>query len=342
MPLSLKRGSVLKRLLFIIVIATALWTGYWFIATRGARAGFEAWFAARQAEGWQAEYTELRIQGFPNRIDTTFDKPILADPETGLAWDAPFFQIFALTYRPNHIIAVWPKSQRFTTPNAKYDVASKNMRASIVFEADPKLPLARANLVAEAMAITSNNAVTTLDGIQFALTKVETTQQEYRLALNIDGYAPALPSGLTLHSGGTLPRQLDALRADIRVEFSRPWDLSALEQSRPQPTRIKLRLAEAKWGALELALAGQVLIDKNGYPDGSLTLKARNWRDILRLMRDLKFVPESWLSPLEQGLGLAAQLSGNKETLDLPLDFKNGQTKLGPIPLGPAPRIILR
>lgn len=332
----------MKRLLVVILVCAALWSGYWYVAARGARAGFEAWFDARRAEGWQAEYAALEIDGFPNRVDSTFDKPVLADPETGLAWEAPFFQIFALTYKPNHIIAVWPKSQRFSTPNAKYDVASENMRASLVMVAQTDLPLERANLVAEAMAISTDNATTTLEGVQLAASRLEGATQDYRLALNADGVMPPLPAGFTLRTGGTLPRQLDTLRADLSVKFTRPWDLRALTQSRPQPVRIRLKLVEAKWGALELALAGTLDIDEAGRPSGRLTVKARNWRDIIVIVRQMGWLPESWLGHVEQALSLAAQLSGNSESLDLPLDFKQGAMALGPIPLGPAPLIRLR
>ena len=332
----------MKRLLVVIIIGAALWSGYWVVASQGAKAGFEAWFDARRAEGWQAEFASLEVNGFPNRVDSTFEAPVLADPDTGLAWEAPFFQIFALTYKPNHIIAVWPKSQRFLTPGAKYDIASENMRASLVMAPETRLALERANLVAEAMAISQGDATSTLDGMQLAISRLDGATQEYRLAVNVDGLMPSLPAGVTLRTGGTLPRQLDALRADLSVKFTRPWDLSALEQNRPQPTRIKLKLAEAKWGALELALAGTLIINEAGRPSGRMTVKARNWRDILVIGRQMGWLPESWLGPVEQTLSLAAQLSGNSETLDLPLDFKDGAMAFGPIPLGPAPVIRLR
>jgi hypothetical protein len=332
----------MKRLLVVITIAAALWSGYWVIATQGAKAGFESWFEARRADGWQADYAKLEIKGFPNRIDSTFEAPMLADPGSGLAWEAPFFQIFALTYKPNHIIAVWPKTQRFSTPQAKYDIASENMRASLVMAPEAKLPLDRANLVAEAMAVTTGRETTTLDGLQLSVSRLEGAAQEYRLAINADGIMPPLPANITLRTSGKLPRQLDAFRADLSVKFNRPWDLRALEERRPQPSRIKLKLAEAKWGALELALAGTLDIDENGRPSGRLTVKARNWRDIIVIVRQMGWVPENWLGHIEQALTLAAQLSGNIETLDLSLDFKDGTMAFGPIPLGPAPLIRLR
>ena len=54
----------------------------------------------------------------------------LADPDTGLAWDAPFFQILALSYQPNKWIAVWPREQRLTTPREKFTIRAEDMRAA--------------------------------------------------------------------------------------------------------------------------------------------------------------------------------------------------------------------
>ncbi|MDU8926072.1 DUF2125 domain-containing protein [Alisedimentitalea sp. MJ-SS2] len=332
----------MKRLLVVILVLAAGWSGYWFMAKTGAQSDYESWFTARRAEGWQAEYAALTVNGFPNRVDTTFDKPVLADPGTGWAWEAPWFQILALSYRPNHIITIWPETQKITIPGTSYQVDSAEMQASIVMGTGKKHPLERSNLVASAMAVEGPLGTTTLQAVQLGAHRLEGALQDYRIAINADGLTPPLPGGVVLRTGGQLPRHLDALRADVRVKFDRPWDLSALENSRPQPREIRLKLAEAKWGELELALAGKLSVDERGRPTGNLTLKARNWRDILEILRQLGWLPENWIGTLESGLGIAAQLSGNSQTLDLPLDFRDGQMSLGPIPLGSAPIIKLR
>ena len=102
----------MRLLLAVIVIAALGWSAYWVIGQRGLEQGLADWFEARRAEGWVAETSDLRVRGFPNRFDTGFSDLLLADPETGLAWEAPYFQLSALSYRPNHVIAVWPEEQR--------------------------------------------------------------------------------------------------------------------------------------------------------------------------------------------------------------------------------------
>ncbi|WP_439117971.1 DUF2125 domain-containing protein, partial [Nereida ignava] len=77
--------------------AAVLWAGYWFVGSTAAERGAKAWFADRSAQGWVADYDSIETRGFPSRFDTTINALELADPRTGWAWSAPFFQVFALS-----------------------------------------------------------------------------------------------------------------------------------------------------------------------------------------------------------------------------------------------------
>ena len=335
----------MRFLLGLIVIAAALWSGYWFVASSSVKGGFESWFAELQAEGWGAEYADLSVQGFPNRIDTTFTDLALADPGTGLAWDAPMFQINALSYRPNHVIAVWPEDQRIATPCDTFALGSTDMRASLVLGPDSDLTLARLILTANGVAIApaDGSGTTRVSALRLAAERGPANDApSYRLGLSADGVAPALPLRISVDPTGALPDTLDALNADLTVTFDRPWDRHAIEEARPQPRRIKLRLAEARWGPLELQAAGDLQVDARGQPTGSITVKARNWRDILDLTVNSGALPPGFTKTLKDGVSLISQMAGNPRTLDIPLDFRRGQVFLGPVPLGPAPVVHLR
>lgn len=333
----------MKRLLIAIIVFAILWGGYWWVGAQGVSRGFDAWFEARRAEGWVAESADMKVRGFPNRFDTTFSQLRLADPETGWAWEAPFFQLLALSYKPNHVIAVWPNSQILATPYESFTLTSTKMQASAVLGASTSLPLERSNLVADTLSIAGpDDQTTTMTALRVAVQRVEGTQATYHLGFAADDLAPARAMRLQLDAGDSLPRTLNAFSADVEASFDRPWDRSALEQNRPQPTAIKVKLAEARWGDLELAAAGEVSVDAQGRPDGRIVIKARNWRDILRLAVAAGALPQGLANQMETGLGVLSGLSGNPNTLDIPLDFRSGRMSLGPIPLGPAPLIRLR
>jgi hypothetical protein len=334
----------MKRLFFVLLTLALLWSGYWFVGSQGLNAGLSQWFDDRRAEGWQAEYTDLAVRGFPNRFDATFSDLALADPDTGLSYELPFFQLLTLSYQPNHIIAVWPPSQQIATPTDKFELASTGMRASLVLDPGISMPLNRANLESGALAMTSlgTGETATMEALNLAIQRVTGDTTAYRMAVSADGLAPSVPLRLQVDPGNLLPDRLTALRADIIVTFDRPWDIGAIESARPQPTLIDVTLAEAHWGDLHLQMAGKMSVDSTGQPTGKIVIKARNWRDILHLATAAGAMPQALADTIEQGLGLLAQLSGNAKTLDIPLDLSGGQMWLGPIPIGPSPVLILR
>jgi hypothetical protein len=83
-------------------------------------------------------------------------------------------------------------------------------------------------------------------------------------------------------------------------------------------------------------------VGPDGVPDGRITLKITNWRDLLRVARNAGLLPEPLMPTIERAFEILAGLSGPPDTLDAPLTFANGIVSFGPVPLGPAPRLVIR
>lgn len=335
------KGTRLKRLLIVILVAAAAWSGYWFVGSAGVRAGFEGWFADRRAEGWAADYSDLAVRGFPNRFDTTIDDIVLADPETGWAWEAPFFQLLALSYKPTSVIAVWPHEQSISTPFDKIAVTSQDLRASLTLDAAPRLPLDHATLVGSGLDFAGAERAS-VGTLRLATQRIEGTEAEYRYGVLAE--TVSLPAALVdrLSTGIALPGAVKKLELDMTVAYDRPWDMDALEVARPQPVQLDLDLAEAEWGELKLAATGEVEVDAAGLPIGTLSIKAERWRDMLRVAVSAGALPDGVARSAERALGFIANLSGNPNSLNVTLDLRDGGIYLGPVLLGPAPVMRLR
>lgn len=341
----------MKRLLIVILIAASGWSGYWFVGAMAAKSGFDSWFSTRQAEGWQAEASDISLAGFPNRFDATFTNIALADPDTGVAWSAPFFQLLSLSYRPSHLIAIWPHDQSLAFPDQKVAISSTDMKASLVLGSSALLPLERGNFAASALQLVSDAGwALSADKLHLALhaqpdaaTGADPEAQAvYRFAMNADGFAPSGAAVAQLSNGPPLPHRFKSVQADLVAGFSRAWDRRALEQARPQPVWIELKKAEIIWGDLELHAAGRVTVTAAGDPVGAITLRATNWRQTVEILRASGQIPPAMLDAMVSGLELLSGLSGNPRTLDIPVNFKNGATRIGPVAIAPAPRLILR
>lgn len=332
----------MKRLLIAIIVLATAWAGYWVFASRGVKSELAGWFDDRRADGWVAEYSDLSVNGFPNRVDANFTNISLADPQSGWAWEVPFFQLLTLSYQPNHIIAVWPQTQMLATPKQKYQITSTKLQASVVLDAGEALPLNRANLVADTLTLQdSDGQATTMTALRAAIQAAPETPNTYLFAIEAEDFAP--PMALRgLIGAADLPRAFETLRAQLEVSFDDQWDRSSIERRRPQPTRLDLKLAEARWGELELWLAGAADLDDKGRLNGSLTIKARNWPEIIDMAISSDQISRKMGRQLRDGLSLLSQLAGNPNTLDIPLEFRKGTVFLGPVPLGKLPRLVLR
>ncbi len=333
------------RILLAIVVAAALgWSLYWLTGARAVEQAARAWVTDRSAEGWVAHAEAIDTRGFPNRFDTSFEGFELADPDTGLAWQAPLFQILALSYRPRHIIAVWPETQSVATPLQRIAVTSEDMRASAEIGPGRSFPLDRAVLTFDAMGLSSTAGWAAAVGSgQMAVRATPAQASVYDLVFEAREVRLPLDWAGLLSRPGLVGEVAEGVSVELQVAFDRPWDLRAVEERRPQPRRIDLRLARAQWGELDLRVAGTLDVDPAGVPEGAITVKATNWREILALAVAGGVVPEPLAGLMENGLGQIAALSGNPSTIDVPLQLADGRVTLaGFVPLGPAPRIVLR
>ncbi len=328
----------MKRLLIVILLVAGLWSGYWAWGAQTLKSDISAWFDARRADGWVAEYSDLTVAGFPNRLDSTLTAPRLADPETGWAWRAPFFQILRLRYDADHLIAVWPDRQMLSTPHAKFDLTSADMRASIV-TSGTDAALDRATLIADTVLISSHGADegTSMTKLNVAIRAKPDSQATYRISVSADDLAPPARTRRRIAPQDVLPQRFDALSADLTATLTRPLNRRTLEQDRPQPTRIDIANARAQWGDMVLEAAGTLNIDDLGRADGRVTLRARNWRDILRASARAGAMPDAITDQIENALERLTSLAGNPRMLDIPLKFKGGRVYFGPFPVATAP-----
>jgi hypothetical protein len=332
----------MRRLIALVVVATLAWGGYWVAGSIALDRGLRAWFEQRRAEGWVADYSDLRVRGFPNRFDTTFTDIDLADPETGLAWSLPFFQILSLSYRPNHVIAVWPNQHRVFTPRESLTVTSADLRASVVVEPGVDLVLERATLVSDALGLSSSAGWQSgAAEFRLAMHQSPVAANAYDIAIEAVDMRPAGPLKRKLDPLGALPDDIETLRIATEIGFDAPWNRFAIERARPQPVSIDLDDLTAIWGDLELRAAGEVTLGSAGLVSGEITVKAVNWREMVEIAVNSGVLPEASRPSVENALSLLAGMSGRADTIDAPFVLRAGTMFFGPLPVGRLPPVRL-
>ena len=333
----------MRRLIVAILVVAGVWMGLWAAGSVAYERGLNAWIDARRAEGWAADVSALDVGGFPNRFDTTLTDVRMADPGTGVAWSAPFVQFLSLAYKPHQVIAVLPERHVFSTPLQTMTITHDRARGSLFLEPSASLPLDRAVAVIDDMEVSSTLGwEVSLDEGRVAAEKVAATEHTYRLGAEFTGLSPSDGTRAVLDPAGVLPETVETMRLDATVSFTAPWDRRAIEAARPQITGIDLDDLSARWGDVTFRAAGDLTVDGDGVPEGRITVKTVEWRRLLEMAVGTGLVADTFLPALERALELMASLEGPPDTLDAPLTFEKGFVSFGPIPLGPAPRIVIR
>lgn len=330
----------MRKLISLLVAASVLYGGYWFVGSTAVETGLRTWLDQDHGNTTEIRYASLATRGFPNRFDTTITEPTYGDAATGFSWSAPFVQIFALSYKPNHIIAVLPNRQSIQTRYQDLELTSDTLRSSVVFEAGTDLAFLRSVTEGANLRLASNGGwEIDLASGQLAIRKAIGSPQGYQVTLTAKTLGPVDGLKALFRNTADLPDAVETVALDATLEFDRPWDRHAFSAEPPQLTTIRLEKAAANWGRLTLSATGDLVLDSNGYPDGRLNVYAVNWRDIYDAVLTAGIVAPNMETTLKTVLTAMANADGTENDLEIPWVFKGGRMSFGPIPLGPAPRL---
>lgn len=333
----------MRTLFFIVLFAAFGWSAYWFAGATAQRMALDGWLDQRRADGWVADARDLAVTGYPNRFDTIITGLDLADPRSGWAWSAPEFQILALSYQPNHIIAVWPGTQTIASPGTRTEIRADIMRGSVRFAANTGLALEQAIVELKTIGLgNSRGWDAALGSGQLSVRRADkSTAPGYAYDVNMTARDMILPGPVQrrLDPTGVLPDTIP--RAEIRVTpvFDAPWDRAAIETGAPDLDILNVGNISFEWGAMELTVTGRLDADATGTADGHLNIIARNWREMLDIAVRAGWLPERAASTTRTALGLLAQSTGQTNRLDVTLEFRRGRIWIGPLPIGRAPRL---
>ncbi|AHM04297.1 High-affinity K+ transport system, ATPase chain B [Roseibacterium elongatum DSM 19469] len=333
----------MRRLIFGLVVLTALASGWWAFYAWSTERVVSQWMAAREAEGWLARYADLSVEGFPTRFDTRLRDLELADPDTGWVWRVPELFLGQRALRPDHLRAIWPREQVLSSSRESVTIRSEVMRSEL--DVQPAAQFALDASVTEMQGV----EVASTEGWSMYLSdgrltgqRVEGTDDTYDVAFVAEGLEPPGPMAALLDPAGVLPQRIGTVTYRARMAFDRPWDLRAIEERRPQISQIALEDMSAQWGDMLFRATGAVDVDAAGQPEGDIAVRAENWQSMVELAVNAGAIPQQLQGSIEAVLGMVAGLSGRPENIDATLSFRDGRVFLGPLPLGPAPRLILQ
>ncbi len=306
----------MTRIIALCLVAALGWAGWWGISAWRLNNVTEDWLEHRRSDGWIAQYDNMTLRGFPSRLDRTFDGLVLGTPD-GPVWSFEKLGLYQMTYKPNHIILAVAGEITTRQDTHTWTTDTDGLRASLVRDGGQ---LARANLEADTLSIIGPDTALTLTDIRAALMQVSPDRSR------LSASTAQIVSGEDARAG-----------RDLALDITIAWDSALMGQvsdSLRRPDEIDIRLASYTLNNLKLEATGNVTLDPQGRPTGRLDIRAVNWRGAVASAVEAGQIPSELERPLTQGLALWAKLQGNPQTLDIPVDFTNGQASIGPVRMG--------
>ncbi|MCB1390440.1 MAG: DUF2125 domain-containing protein [Rhodobacteraceae bacterium] len=321
----------LKWVTALAVLATAVWCGYWFVGARALDRVIDQGLAHLP----EVSVQDHHIQGFPNRFDVTFDAPhIRVD---GAEWQAPFVQLFALSYRLNHVIAVFAHDQLLLAGDTGAALHSEDLRASLLMEPGLDLPLDAVTLVGQQLDLSVDGGTTGIDRLRLASRRID--DRVHQLVALAEGVFPDPRAMDSLDPQRLWPRRFDVLRLDAEAEFDRVLDRHLFDGPEPQLARLTLTGLHATWEGVDIDIAGRLTPGRDGALSGDVSAVVSGWRRLLVLLRDSGVLTPDLHDGLEHAL--AAMAAGQDgQSLEVPLSVVDGEVRLGPLWLGTLPAVV--
>lgn len=315
---------MLRILLTLAVIATAAWGGYWFV---GARA-LDRTVTQLLTDHPVLTAEEHVIRGFPNRFDLTLTAPRIQSGS--LAWQAPFLQVFALSYRPHHLIVVFPNDQQASVPGQTAVLHSEDARASLVMTPELALPLERSALVVQAPRLQLDGATHHAETLRIASRANDARLHDAVIEIEAAFPDPAMMA--QIDPGNHWPRRYDILRLEGEVQLDRPLDRQALVGTLPRPVAVRFTGARLAFDGVDLRVAGDVEPDELGRLSGPVRLTVTGWPALLERLADAGMIDANqagFLRPMLAGMADPE----TPEAIELDLSLRDGALTIGPVTL---------
>lgn len=334
----------MRRLIWLGIVFVLGWSGWWFFASSSLQNGIDLWLSDRRAEGWQAEVVETRTGGYPFALEATLVSPVLTDPDSGVAFTASQLEITAPAWWPGYVSVAFPQDDMgFASPLVRHTVQADTAIADFRLHPGTALEVEELALRSGAWVLAApEGSLMGADGLTLSMLQAPDDPNQYAFLLDAPAFEPGRLPRSALRVPDDWPVAFDSLAVALDITFDRRFDRTTLEDARPQPRRVNMERAEAKWGALSLLAAATLDVAPDGQLSGEVSLQARNWQDILILAETAGALPSGLRPQLESVLGALARSSGNPDNIDATLTLRDGRIFIGFIPLGRAPRLILR
>ena len=334
-----RSGCGIPALFVLILLVIGGWSGYWWFLSNQIRNQLTATETRLEAAGWTIEHAEPEIAGYPFRFHLALDELTITGP-SGHGLRTARLEAEANAYQLNHWVFVVPGTLDLARGSKGWvTVEGQALRASAsdLLNRPPRI----------VVEFNQPRFAPTEGSQPFPIARAE------RLVVNLipregaENQAGLLfdLTGATPRSGGVLAEMsenrvfnlsAEAVLTNTQTLSGPTWRQALSTWSQGGGALTEVRLEATAGDDFARGQSANLTADANGRLQGSLEAHLKGGTAPLAgLARAPGVDPRA-----AAAVTLGAQLtSGFRGETNLTLNFTNGRTVIGPVSLGPAPRL---
>lgn len=311
----------------LVLIALAGWSAYWLSMRGRIEAALSE--AAKPGPRQALSFSSHSIGGFPFRFEVTLREARFSEA-SGWAVAAPRLDVEVAAYDLNHLVIVAPQGLTLTRPNkGAVAVAGEALRASVAgLNNQPRVSIEATKLTVNPVAGGEPLPFGAADKFEAHLRPEAGDKSRFYLGLTNATATPNTPFARL--SDGKTNLKLEAELSHASALKGGSWP-AVLQSWSAAGGDMVIARADASVGGVTLSTEKSGLaVDADGRLRGKLDLRLSEGSTGMMALGATGVLPPETAAV---GAGLAG--SGAHFTLK----FKNGETLVGPLPIGKAPRI---
>lgn len=321
----------------IALIVVVVWSGFWLYARREAATQMDASVEMLRKAGYDISWKERRLTGYPFRLNVALDDARVREPG-GWALESSRLEAQAYLHGLGSWVIAAPDGLTFVRPlGGPVAVTGEILHASLsnTDKHPPNFSFEGTKMTFAPSPGAQPFALSAADKIQFHLRPGPDDQGA--VMLKVDNGKARL-SGLFARIAGDKPISIvwDAILSKMSAFKGDSWP-AAVRSWASAGGRATVRQAGITAGEAVIgAQSGQLTVGYDGRLRGALDVNLREAPRALSAMGETGVIPQDTATA---AAAVAAARQGTGDLARATVNFEAGQTTLGPVSIGPAPRV---
>lgn len=324
----------------LLVLLALLHTLAWNWMAGRLQAGYDAWAAARRAQGWRIEHAAPVRGGWPLSATLRLREFRLSGGVSvpgGLDWSAPVVVLRVAPHRPGELLIRAGGPQRLRLGGAEIPFAADRLTASLplqthVLPRGGSFEASRLRIGTVAGGVEIGSVRLTLDSRMSAI--------EGEPAISLEGEA----ENVTLPTATPLGRQIGAVRIDAALSGPLPGGRNPTTRAatwRDAGGTLELRRLDVDYGPARAQASATLALDDQLQPMGAGTLKLSGAEAVLDALAGAGLVTPRNAGLARRVVSLLARppAEGEPPQLEVPLTLEGRGLAVARIPVARLPML---